>query len=82
MNYPRASIPDGVILFEPPAMDVALIGWAEDDFGRNRAVYSYTGIFSYYVDEFDGDAEGAEEFIDFNVLGLRLSEGAPIIVFD
>jgi len=85
----RDLIPEGTVLLEPPAMDTALLGWAEVD-GVIRAVYSYRGLIRYFVEEFKEDPEpeqAAEEWIDFNVMGLRLSTedglpSHPVIVVD
>lgn len=74
----------GLVLLEPPGLDVALLGVWHDDAGNPRAVYSWGLLVGHFV-TLGATEEDADEWVSFNVEGLRVSspEGRlvqPILV--
>ena len=77
----REKLPEETIVFDPPGLDRALIGWASVDGQGECAVYSYRSLLEYFTEELGG-AESAQEWIEVNVLGVHFSKNTPVIVFD
>ena len=74
-DNPRAITYDG--------LDNAIIGWtfASHDIDHPVLAYSRDKILKIFIERDDMSYDDAMEFFDYNVLGLRLGEHQPIIVF-
>ena len=72
-DNPEAYIYDGA--------DDAILGLVYSENGPVLA-YSYSAYLNIFMERDGMDLEEAIEFFDYNVLGLNLGEGQPIIVDD
>lgn len=76
----REILPEGVLVFDPPELDAALIGMTAPQPTRTPvAVYDYDKLIEAYV-SMGMTSEEAEEWIEFNTLGAWLGERTPIVI--
>jgi hypothetical protein len=70
---------EDVIVFDRSSYDSALIGVTED----NRAVYDYTKMVAWLVENNGMTAEEAEDWINYNTIGALPNAGSrsPIIMY-
>lgn len=69
-----------VKFFEPPGMDVAIIGLSVYQPRRPRCVvYDYDALLAYFIGQGMSDEE-AEEWVTFNTLGAWLGVTTPLVI--
>ncbi len=68
--------PDAITL---DGLDSALVGVANQQYKPSLAVYDYDMLIVAHM-KMGMDREEAEEFVDFNVVGLWAGEGTPLIL--
>jgi hypothetical protein len=73
---PKAIIYDG--------LDDAITGYAFPTHDAEHSVlaYSHTGILQILVERDGMSYADAQEYFDYNILGLILGEHQPLIIFD
>lgn len=69
---------DGLILFDPPELDEAIVG-VGCQFTYPVAIYSYEKIIKIMTKMNGGDREAALEWFSFNTQGSWLGHNTPII---
>lgn len=70
-------LPEETIIFSNPDYKNALIGVSHD----NRAVYDYDKMVACLMTEDGMTEEEAEEFIDYNTIGVLGIKDSPIVVY-
>ena len=68
-----------VILFD--GLDDALIGWSRPMNSPTLAVYDYNLMVELIVGRDGCTVDDAIEFVDFNVIGMYVGPGTPIVMY-
>lgn len=61
-------------------LDKAIIGVGHTSDNTQLVVYSYEKIIAHLME--DMSYEDAVDYADFNILGLHIGRGQPVIVFE
>jgi hypothetical protein len=70
-------IEDGVILFNNPSYESALIGVT---YYGDRAIYDYDKMIKYLIKKDRMTEEEAIDFIDYNTASAHMTDKDPIII--
>lgn len=76
----RSELPEDMLIYDPPELDVAIIGIGRRCSCDDVLIYDREKLVQAFMDVNGWDHEGADEWVEFNVEGGWIGDTTPIIM--